>query len=143
MPISCFSLTLANRTLPLVRRIVEDILSKGRELRRIAALRSDNNQRELERLGNEIRLHIDELKEIGCDYKDWSFEVGIVDFPSRIEGRPVFLCWRSDEERVTHYHRPESGIRGRRKIPAHVLEAHDIQATEKSGEGATSATTDR
>lgn len=123
MPIRCFTTTLANRTLPLVRRIVEDILRKGRELRHLAT-RSENNQRELERLGEEIRLHIEELTQIGCEYKDWSFDVGIVDFPARLDGKPIFLCWRSDEARVTHYHRPESGIAGRRKLPAHALAAH-------------------
>ncbi|MCA8972134.1 MAG: DUF2203 domain-containing protein [Planctomycetes bacterium] len=122
MTIRFFTPALANRTLPLVRKIVEDILAKGKELRRLAALRTDGNHAELERLGNEIRLHIDELRAIGCDYKDWSFDVGIVDFPARIQGRRVYLCWRSDEDRVEFFHGEDSGIAGRRRIPRFLLE---------------------
>lgn len=133
MAIRFFTPALANRTLPLVRRIVEDILVKGKELRRLAALRTDSNQGELERLGNDIRLHIEELREIGCDYKDWSFDVGIVDFPARIDGRRVFLCWRSDEDCVAHYHSEDSGIAGRRKIPAALLVDPQLDPTENEG----------
>ncbi|HMQ21365.1 MAG TPA: DUF2203 domain-containing protein [Planctomycetota bacterium] len=117
-----FTPALANRTLPLVRKIVEDILTKGKELRRIAGMRSDANHAELERLGNEIRLHIEELSAVGCEYKDWSFDVGVVDFPARIRGRHVYLCWRSDEDRVEFFHGVESGIAGRRRIPHFLLE---------------------
>lgn len=142
MTLRFFTPELANRTLPLVRRIVEDILVKGKELRRLAALHSDTNQSELERLGNEIRLHIEELREIGCDYKDWSFDVGIVDFPARIDGRRVLLCWRSDEERVEHYHSEDAGIAGRRRIPKALLAdvqkaaspANESEGVEAAGE---------
>jgi hypothetical protein len=41
---------------------------------------------------------------------------GLVDFPSRREGRDVFLCWRLGEERVAYWHPPETGFSGRRPL---------------------------
>jgi hypothetical protein len=58
-----------------------------------------------------------ELEEIGCSYKDWSFELGLVDFPSIIDGKEVLLCWRSDEESVKYYHGLLEGFAGRKPIP--------------------------
>jgi hypothetical protein len=43
-------------------------------------------------------------------------ETGLIDFPGEREGRPVFLCWRLGEERVTHWHEVGSGFPGRRSL---------------------------
>ena len=117
-----FTPAQANRTLPLVRRIVDDILLRGRELRRIAPRHAEHGVRErLETLGSEIEELIDELRHIGCDYKDFAFDKGLVDFPGAIEERPVLLCWRSDEPRVEWYHAHEAGFAGRMRIPEELL----------------------
>ena len=73
--------------------------------------------------------HLEELESIGCSYKDWGFEVGLIDFPAIIEAEPVLLCWRSDEETVAWYHDYESGFAGRRPIPAHLLEVAELPRT--------------
>lgn len=109
----------ANRTLPLVRRIVADILTRARELR---AIGGSHGVERLDELQGEIAALIAELEALGCHYKDWGFESGLVDFPSKIDGRRVLLCWRSDEDSITHYHGEHDGFAGRRPIPAHLLE---------------------
>ena len=43
-------------------------------------------------------------------------ESGLLDFPSRREGRLVYLCWRLEEDRVGFWHGPDSGFSGRRPI---------------------------
>jgi hypothetical protein len=43
-------------------------------------------------------------------------EVGLVDFLGIVEGRPVWLCWRADEDRVAHYHELDSGFAARRPL---------------------------
>ena len=106
----------ANRTLPLVRRIVADLIERGRERRQPKNARARNEQLEAE-----IRDLIGELHQIGCDYKDFQFDKGLVDFPCELEGRAVLLCWRSDEPEVAWYHAPEAGFAGRTPIPAHLL----------------------
>jgi hypothetical protein len=43
-------------------------------------------------------------------------ETGLVDFPGEVDGRRVFLCWRSDEDRVAYYHGGDAGFAGRRPL---------------------------
>jgi hypothetical protein len=109
----------ANRMLPLVRRIVEDILGVGRQMRGIAARPNPapDEVREYNRLSGTLQDHLTELEDLGCSYKDWNFAVGLVDFPADLGGEHVLLCWRSDEPEVRHYHRHEDGYAGRKAIP--------------------------
>ena len=115
----------ANRTLPLVKRIVADILERGRKLRaaveRAGGSPSYEDERDITRVENELRELMRELERIGCYYKDWGFELGLVDFPAEIDGQQVFLCWRSDEDSVSWYHPVEAGFAGRREIPDDLL----------------------
>ena len=110
-----FTPAQANKTLPLVRQIVRDILERGR------ALREATDGYEKSHLARELNDLTRELAQIGCVYQDWSFELGLVDFPTEIDGASVVLCWRSDEPSVTHYHPLDEGYAGRRAIPAHLL----------------------
>jgi hypothetical protein len=112
----------ANRTLPLVRRIVLDLLEHGRELRELA--RRPNEPGVRTRAGDleaRIRDLQEELARIGCAYKDWGFQFGLVDFPGEIGGENVLLCWRSDEPAVLWYHTEAGGFAGRRPIPEELL----------------------
>jgi hypothetical protein len=43
-------------------------------------------------------------------------ERGLVDFPSLIDGREVYLCWLLDEPAVGHWHGVDAGFAGRRKL---------------------------
>jgi hypothetical protein len=116
----------ANRTLPLVRRIVADVLARGGEARALVAKAdgadAETAQARLRVLDLEIRGLLEELERIGCSYKDWGFETGLVDFPGELDGRSVLLCWRSDEDSVRYYHAPEAGFAGRMPIPRRLLE---------------------
>ncbi|MCK6444941.1 MAG: DUF2203 domain-containing protein [Planctomycetes bacterium] len=112
----------ANRTLPLVKRIVADVLEKGRELRELA--RRANDASAIERvpvLERELRGLLTELERIGCSYRDFGFEHGLVDFPGEVDGESVLLCWRSDESEVAWYHTPDGGFAGRKPIPERLL----------------------
>jgi len=112
----------ANRTLPLVRSIVADILEGARELRgRTALSRDPDADEELEQVRQDILELMQEIENLGASYKDWDFKVGLVDFPARIEGKDVLLCWRSDEPEVAWYHEADRGFAGRRRIPESLL----------------------
>ena len=110
-----FSVTEAQRTLPLVRSIVQDILDLGAQARDVVSGRTDEFT--IEGLQDRLREHLSELAGIGCYYKDWNFRIGLVDFPALIDGEVVFLCWRSDEPELRYYHRIEDGYAGRRPLP--------------------------
>lgn len=112
----------ASRMLPLVKKIVLDILERGQKLRAIVeALKGAAVPAEAEALQAEIEILMNELEMLGCYYKDWNFEIGLVDFPSSIDGKEVFLCWRSDEPSLSFYHGIDEGYPGRKKIPEHLL----------------------
>lgn len=113
----------ARNTLPLVRKIVKDILDTSREMRLIAdevGGEVENDPRIL-KLADNIEGFMQELEEIGCFFKDWNFSIGLVDFPAIIDGEEVFLCWKSDEEDILFYHKPEAGFSGRKPIPPEEL----------------------
>ncbi len=109
----------AKKTLPLVKQIVFDILQKGREIKILSESFNDNEKVDnaIESLTKEIESYIDELKEIGCYYKDWNFEIGLVDFPAIIDDEEVMLCWKSDEPEIKYYHGLNDGFIGRKEIP--------------------------
>ena len=114
-----FTVQEAEETLPLVKRIVRDILATAGTIR--VHLREPDHERtdsQLSRSQNELDEYLAELESIGCFFKDWDYSIGLVDFPSQIDGETVFLCWRSDEEKLAFYHRIDDGYRGRRPIPA-------------------------
>lgn len=112
----------ATRTLPLVRRIVDDILALANEIREAIGTGNVSDVEELEHLRSKMHNLFNELEELGCSYKDWSFDKGLVDFPSVINGEEVLLCWRSDEEELLYYHDYTSGFGGRQRIPQEYLE---------------------
>lgn len=118
-----FSPSDAVRTLPLVKKIVEDILQTTKEMRLYAE--DVNGQIEndpyIKKMAGCVEGFITELEEIGCFYKDWNFTIGLVDFPSVIDGNDVLLCWRSDEETIKFYHDLDSGFAGRKRIPEEYL----------------------
>ena len=112
----------ANKRLPLVKKIVREILQNGKEMRELLGKTSGREQSDdLLRIQEDIDRLMSELEELGCYYKDWNFEIGLVDFPAMIEGEAVFLCWRSDEPQLHWYHRMEEGYAGRKPIPAELL----------------------
>lgn len=114
----------ANRTLPLVKRIVADILALGAQARELQESCRDAQERgdRMEELRTSIETLLLELEQIGCSYKDWSFDVGLVDFPGVIDGEPVWLCWRSDEPELAWYHGLQAGYVGRQRIPQELLD---------------------
>lgn len=121
--IKYFTPAEARNTLPLVKKIVKDILTTSREMRLIAEEVDGDveNNPEIKKLANEIDGFMSELEEIGCYFKDWNFSIGLVDFPAIIEGKEVFLCWKSDEEDIHFYHETEAGFAGRKPIPENYL----------------------
>jgi len=61
-----------------------------------------------------IREALDKIHSTGCIVKD--LEVGLLDFPARIEGEDVYLCWKLGEDRIRFYHRQDEGFAGRKPI---------------------------
>jgi hypothetical protein len=125
-----FTLAEADRTLPLVSRVVRDIIAeypKWREaLARYELLTGGARaewgespelvgaREEITRRAERINHYLGELEGVGCVFK--GFDAGLVDFYALREDRLVFLCWRLGEPRITHWHELDAGFAGRQPV---------------------------
>lgn len=130
-----FTLAEAERTLPLVRRIVADLMAEyprwriavGQFELLTGGARADWGEtselvaaREaVTAAAARINGYLKELESIGCVFK--GFDAGLVDFYSLRDDRPVLLCWRMGEDRITHWHELDAGFGGRQPIDGAVL----------------------
>jgi hypothetical protein len=120
-----YTVAEANRTLPYVSSIVDEVRARYRVVRdsgkRHNALEPDEEQRrtvlkeEIRESADRIRACLDELQALGLEMKD--YEMGLVDFPAELEGRPILLCWKHGEERIGFWHEADSGFKGRKPVP--------------------------
>ena len=124
-----FTVDQANRTLPLVRKIVEDVVQQHRrwretilELDLVASTaavgeppeRASKLERDATLLARELDGYQRELEALGIQLKDR--RLGLVDFPSEMNGRHVLLCWRLGEPEVQFWHEIDSGFAGRQPL---------------------------
>ena len=113
-----FTPAQANKTLPLIKHIVADILKAGQSIRELSVdMEKPESDPEINRLMDHLDELFEEIEALGCYYKDWNFTEGLVDFPAKIHGKDVMLCWRSDEEEIRYFHDAETGYSGRRSLP--------------------------
>ncbi len=117
-PARRFTLAQADRALPLVSRVVADVVrTHDRALALQAALdahRPDATNAALDAVMDRLQDYVAELTEIGCELKD--YRTGLVDFVGRHQGRDVLLCWRLGEDRVGSWHDVNAGFAGRRPV---------------------------
>jgi hypothetical protein len=145
-PSKLFTVEQANAVLPLVRAITADLVELSREVmerrERLALLTGGRNaaakdpyseelaqiEEELEKDSMQLQAYVDELRELGVEPK--SGPEGLVDFPSLMDGRIVFLCWKFGEPEVTYWHELEAGFAGRQSLVASVAQESDEQKDE-------------
>lgn len=129
-----FTVEEANRTLPLVSRIMADIVEENDRLQELLpslketrgrARRNPAAQEALGQLRTEVaaisaRLegYLEELGKVGCVFKG---PQGLVDFYSMRDGRPVFLCWRYGEDEIRWWHELEGGFAGRLELESEAV----------------------
>ena len=121
-----FSFDEANRMLPLVRRIVEDIATQWAGLEPLIArwqlLEADERpdparralREDIDARTRALEALVAELQELGCHFK--GFEEGLVDWYSLYAGRPVLLCWKLGEPEIGWWHQADAGFAGRQPI---------------------------
>lgn len=126
-----FTVDDANNMLPLVRRIVGDVVrdywrwqEKVKEFEEATANRhvgdanddADRLEGEALQLAKDIDSYIREMRDLGIEMK--GFDTGLVDFPGEMDGRPVLLCWQLGEETVQYWHEENAGFAGRQPLPS-------------------------
>lgn len=131
-----FTVSAANRTLPLVRAIVSDIVELYKDVRdrelRLQGLRRNSRRRkensqdlyseevdqvqaDLDKDMDRLKGFVGELDQLGVEFKD--YDLGVVDFPTTINGREAFLSWKAGEVAVEHWHTVDGGFQGRQPLP--------------------------
>jgi hypothetical protein len=127
-----FTVEEANKALPLVKMIVGDIVrqyrvvedlqqrlsrvgkERGKPSRDMYAEELAQSQAELDSEERKLMSYIEELKRLGVEFKGPE----LCDFPSLMNGREVYLCWRLGEAEVSHWHDLETGFAGRQPLTA-------------------------
>ncbi len=110
-----FSLERANRSLPLVRRIVEDIRQASgkvadyqEQFERLAeqgdSQRAQQSMAALSKARQEYRGFCRELEQLGCSLSNE--RAGAVDFPAVVGGKQVVLSWRLGESQISRWQCP-------------------------------------
>ncbi|MFZ0333938.1 MAG: DUF2203 domain-containing protein [Candidatus Acidiferrales bacterium] len=128
-----FNLTEAERT----RAELEPVLLEAMEARRRAkaidekmtelatriqlsgGMRFDYQQAGQQRLEqnnleSSIASALEKIHSTGCVVKD--LDVGLLDFPARLNNEDIYYCWRVGEDRIRFYHRQDEGFAGRKPI---------------------------
>jgi hypothetical protein len=62
----------------------------------------------------EVRRLLETLERAGIVLRD--IDRGLVDFPTLLEGREVYLCWELGEDEVGYWHDLEGGYGGREAL---------------------------
>ena len=117
-----FSLEEANKSLPYVSRIIDDITGcyerASRLRQRIELPRPED---EVDELRDEFDVEMDKLQEltdelsiVGVELKD--YERGLIDYPAIHNGREVYLCWQKGEDKIAAWHEVDAGYAGRQDV---------------------------
>lgn len=126
-----FSVEEANRMLPLVRAIVADLVSlsqdvserrrrlkhllQGRELEAADVYDAElvEVERAVQRDSQRLREYTEELRQLGVVAKGHD---GLVDFPTILDGRRVYLCWKLGEPEVSYWREQDKSSGGRQPL---------------------------
>lgn len=117
-----FTLSQAEKSLPLVSRIVADIVQTHdravqmqTDLEQPLGSREQTHaQRQLDGMLDRLQDLVNELTDVGCELKD--YQTGLIDFVGRHQGRDVYLCWKLGEEKISYWHEMNAGFSGRKPI---------------------------
>ena len=120
-----FPLEEANRSLVLVRRVVDDLVNEHALLLELQEIIESTRgpgdspcrnaaHKQMIRSVDKLQVYLEELACIGVELRDWT--LGVVDFPSTAGQREIRLCWQRDQEAVTFWHEADAGCQGRRSI---------------------------
>ena len=133
-----FTVREANALLPHLR----EVLGRIRELRDVVGMRTDQikildvlwgsrikaarnpDHEEFEShrkaiggaVGEIETLIREEILGLGIRFPQGGLEHGLLDFPTRLDGRWVYLCWRLGEEELGAWHEVGDGFAGRKPL---------------------------
>jgi hypothetical protein len=119
-----FTLEEANQIIPIIAPLVVSLLSAVKELEHarahaVAALQlSRTNGKTKPNSGDDtlqtVTRIVQKIEEHGCIIKD--FEIGLVDFPTILEDKEAYFCWKLGESAIVAWHPLDEGYNSRRPL---------------------------
>ena len=135
-----FSLEQAQMLLPVLesllrtaidgKKLIEDVDGELQEIAHKVFLKGGmlvnivqvaRRKAEREKAVQRVKDAIAEIDSTGVQVKD--LDIGLLDFPCRVEGETILLCWKLGEEGITHWHGVEEGFAGRKPIDERIARA--------------------
>ena len=87
------------------------------DVSRVVDWKTDKDQH-VERL----KTALEQIEESGGVVKD--LDIGLIDFPTLLEGEEVYLCWKLGESGIGFWHHTTEGFAGRKQIDQDFLDRH-------------------
>ena len=69
-----------------------------------------------------LKQALAEIESSGVVVKD--LDIGLIDFPTMLDGAEVYLCWKLGETHIGFWHNTTEGFAGRKAIDKEFLERH-------------------
>jgi hypothetical protein len=76
---------------------------------------------ERERTIPRVKDALAEIDATGVQVKD--LDIGLLDFPCKVDGQVVLLCWKLGEQAIAHWHDTTEGFAGRKPIDEKISKA--------------------
>jgi hypothetical protein len=86
------------------------------EVKKVALRRAERDK-----AVQKVKDAIAEINAIGVQVKD--LDIGLLDFPCKVDDEIVLLCWKLGETSITHWHGAEEGFAGRKPIDDRIARA--------------------
>ena len=108
-----------------IRALAERIMVMGGIL--VDGKRAAEAKTVRENAGQHLKSILENIQESGCVVKD--LDTGLVDFPTLLRGREVYLCWKLGEAGIQFWHGVDEGFAGRKAIDQDFLDHHEGDKT--------------
>ncbi|HUM06255.1 MAG TPA: DUF2203 domain-containing protein [Terriglobales bacterium] len=135
-----FTLDEAQTLLPILESLLKQAINGKRLIEEVDAEMQDAAQRvflsggtlvnvvhlahrkaEREKAIQRIKDAVAEIDATGVQVKD--LDVGLLDFPCKVEDEIVLLCWKLGEPKIGFYHSTTGGFAGRKPIDERIASA--------------------
>jgi hypothetical protein len=141
MPTRTFSLDEAQTLLPVLesllrtairgKKLIEDVDAEFQDTAHrvflnggtlLNVVRLARRKAEREKTVQRVKDAVAEIDATGVQVKD--LDIGLLDFPCRVNGEIILLCWKMGEKSITHWHNTEEGFAGRKPIDETIARAN-------------------
>jgi hypothetical protein len=124
-----FTVDEANALIPRLEMVMEQMQRRSRELSdAIRGLATElgrapdeveiaellKRSPDLQAGATELEELIEEIEAYGAQFK--GIDLGLIDFPTEVDGQFGLLCWQYGEKEISHWHTEEGGFAGRQPL---------------------------